>query len=174
MFITRLRTRPDESPSVRLLRVMRLGSEDIDINREGHISPTQKKRLELEFGFKAAFIGTLSLILIVASFEFFLTADLILLLLLLLSIAGAIAFYVVHRHKKNLSTGEAVAFKGRIKKHHLPKQWLLIVIDFEDRNERIYKVDSNVYETFIEGDTYTIYSPSFWLERVISAEHHPA
>ena len=169
----------DESPTVRLLKAMTLGSKDIEINREGDISDLQKGYLHREFWVLTFFSGGFSVFIIlgvglqnVSRRPLLLAMPPVSVLIICLVLAALL--YTIRQHYRNVAAGQAVAFTGRVRKHSTSKEWLLIVVNYDKRTEHIYDVDRAVYNAFLEGETYTIYAPSYWLKKIISGEHHPA
>jgi hypothetical protein len=184
----KLKNEPEKSPNARLMEAMCLSDEDIALNRAGEISPLQKERMDRAFFWQCLFAGGVLLFigaLIISSVQtnvpvqarasnpltWILSAG----VLIALGIAGKFA----RTHFTNMAAGRAIAFTGRVRKHapsstgkNAPPP-LLIVIDYQSEQERIFEVNDGSYNAYIEGQTYTIYSPSFNEKKIIAAEHVP-
>jgi hypothetical protein len=179
---------PEKSPNVRLLEALDLTERDIKMNRAGKLSVRQKDRLNQAFLWQTIFIGGVSLcfgglimqaVLINIPAQSRLSNPLTWLLGVGVLIALYIAITLIRSHRENMSTGQATAFTGRVRTH-VPSQGgknppppLLIVIDYESEQERIFEVRDGSLGAYIEGQTYTIYSPSFDPKKILSAEHIP-
>ena len=166
-----------DSAMTPLMNVLHFSSKDLAINREGDITEGQKKRIQwhdtlLHLALVGFAIFLFALAYEVARQSF---AGNILTLSLAALGCGALAVipFSIEATRKNLSTVHIVPFTGRVRKIGSYKAPQLMVIDYADYSERIFPVSSSVYNAFIDGETYTLYCPSYALHSFISAEHIP-
>jgi hypothetical protein len=183
----KLKNDPADSPNTRLMKALRIGGKDLDLNRAGEISPSQQRKTHRTFVIyvllTAVFVlviegYALQSILWMSSQERAASPFPLLLVLITLAVAGVVATVIYHQHKK-VTTGYVIAFTGRVRKYfpnRLGKSSpspLLIVINYTEETERIFPVTDGSYEVYIEDETYTVYSPSFAQDTIIAAEHVP-
>jgi hypothetical protein len=182
MFSTRKQS--EDTPTVHLMKRMRLSGKDLDLNRAGELSETQKRRmLRIYFGrmflcaLLAVGIGIMMFGSIVGIPQQRRMANPWIDMMGIAPFSGVgIAVYAYRRYRHQISSGQVVPFTGIVRKYAHPLWYghLIRVMNSEGQTERVYNVGYWLCPTFLEGETYTIYSPAFDLERVIAAEHIPS
>lgn len=156
-----------------LMQALSFSSKDLAINREGEISGRQKRH------FRNRFLAELLVWAGIVGFMMWLTAQIMsnivigfaaFLLIPVLAVVLFLALSAVQLQRKNLVTGHAASYTGRVRKHRNEKENLLIVINHAEETERIFVVEPSIYNAFVEGVTYTLYMPTFANTHLISAE----
>jgi hypothetical protein len=178
------RKQQGDTPTVRLMKRMRLSGKDLDLNRAGELSETQKRRM-LRIYFLRMF--SCALLAVGMGIGFFgsivgisverLTANPWIYLMGAAPFAGVgVSIYAYYQYRRQVWSGQVLAFTGIVSKypHLLWYGHLIRVANFEGQGERDYNVGYWVCPAFLEGETYTIYAPEFDLLRVVAAEHIPA
>ena len=173
------RKHPQDSPTVRLMKRMRLSGKDLDLNRAGELSDRQKRRLHRGFFFRVFLCTMWALGYVILFVSIMIITPLNRLIsspmtyIEIGAVCAGIWFlrHICKQHLKNVSTGHVVAFTGRVKKH--PVFGLTLIHEQDGKTiERTYNENGIwQYSAFLDGETYTIYSPAFDLSRFVSAEH---
>jgi hypothetical protein len=175
-------TQRKDNPTIRLMKAMRFGGKDLDLNRQGILSDSQKRLLRQDFwgyGILTALLMPWFIIIFTSLFRpimpdrgaghpsiYFLAAVVGFTILLFIC--------VLYWQNKNIAKAHVVAFTGRVKKLPAHRQYVIMVINHRDRAERLYNVGYWVYHAFIEDETYSVYSLSFDQMRAVAAEHLPS
>jgi hypothetical protein len=157
-----------------LMLTLNFSSKDLAINREGEMTKTQQDR------FNGSCLGTVILAGVIA-FLVWVTYTvaashgprLITLIMMVFTVGVfAIGGSEIEKRRKSFK-GHVLSYTGRVRKHANAKEFILIVINHTDKTERIFPVLSQVYNAFIDGETYTLYMPSVAPTTFLSAEHIP-
>ena len=171
-----------DTPTVRLMKRMHFGNEDLELNRTGQLSEAQKRLLRQDF-WGYGIITAMCIPWIVVLFTGLLMPIMpdggaghpsIYFLAAVVGITILLFLCVLYWQRKNIARAHVLAFTGRVKKLPAYRQYIIMVINHRDRTERLYNVGYWVYHAFIEDETYTLYSLSFDQMRAVSAEHLPS
>jgi hypothetical protein len=178
MFSTR--KQPEDTPTVRLMKAMHFGGKDLDFNRASELSEGQKRQLHREFWGQMLWVSFFPLFFGVwfPSIYHHIPADQrasnpATYLMAIMILGMGIGFiYAVYQHYKNVSRAHVTVFTGRVRIYSSTREaGILIAINYADETEHFYTGGS---AAFIDGETYQIYSLSYWDHKIISAEHVPS
>jgi hypothetical protein len=171
----------EDSPTVRLMKRMRLSGKDLDLNRAGELSESQKRPM-LRIYFGRMFLCALWAVgigigwfgsIVGIPMERRTANPWIDMIGVVPFIGVGIFVYAYYQYRHQVLSGQVVTFRGIVRKYPHPLWYghLIRVINSEDQTERIYNVGYWLCPAFIEGETYTFYIPSFDQSRFVSAEH---
>ena len=170
----RKRKQQDDTPTVHLMKRMRLSGKDLDLNRAGELSETQKKRVRRSALWLLAFPAFYVVYMVFIAYITLVSNQGVVIANLfaggVLIVAFIIVRAVLYWQNRKMSGAHVITFTGHAVKH----PGLIIAIDYEARTQHVYSADKTIHEAFIEGETYTFYAPSFEPTKILSALHVPA
>jgi hypothetical protein len=157
-----------------LMQALNFNSKELALNREGKLSETQKSRFRIWFGVGMLVWISIALLLMQSAYFFTMPpyrTDILALFFAAVALGMLpLGWSFIQRHRKNLATGSVISYTGRVRKHANAKENLLIVINHAEETEKIFVVGANIYNAFVDGQTYTLYMLSFADKRLLSAE----